>query len=65
MRKILLASALLYSSMAKELSFVEHTKYWATKVNEDKSSSWKATDYVVDSYKDMTAKEFFETITVF
>ena len=59
MRKILIASALLFSSMAKELSFVEHQKYWAKKVNADKSLSWKATDYVSDQFKDMTAKEFF------
>ena len=65
MRKILVASALLFATMAKEISFVEHTKYWADKVNEDKSLSWKASDFVNESYKDMTAKEFFETITVF
>jgi hypothetical protein len=56
---------MLYASMAKELSFVEHNKHWAKKINEDKSLSWKATDYVVEDYRDMTAKEFFETVTVF
>ena len=47
------------------LSFVEHNAYWAEKVNSDPSLSWTATDDVVEAYRDMTADEFFKTVTVF
>lgn len=47
------------------LSFVEHNAYWAKKINSDSSLSWTATDDVVEAYRDMTADEFFKTVTVF
>lgn len=47
------------------LSFVEHNAYWAKKINSDPSLSWTATDDVVEAYRDMTADEFFKTVTVF
>ena len=50
MKKVLFSSAILSATMAKELTLVESNRRWAKKVNEDSTLSWKATEYVPESY---------------